>query len=294
VTNGGFETGDFSGWTATNPNAEPFLSEPWMVVDASYSNINTIPPTPREGTYDAINGFVDAPAGGAGHYTLSQTISIPAATTATLTWQDRLVYFVGGGSPAQPRRLEVKVLDPGTDAVLATLYTHQTPVLTFVDTGWQSHSADLSAFSGQTVKLVFDETIPQRFFGTGHAEFDAISVSTPFAFTGFFAPIDNGDVLNVMTAGRAVPVKFSLDGDQGLDILAVGSPSSRQIDCDSGVTLDDVEETSSTGSSSLSYDAASDQYKYVWKTDSAWAGTCRQLTVTLSDGTTHTTKFKFT
>ena len=24
-------------------------------------------------------------------------------------------------------------------------------------------------------------------------------------------------------------------------------------------------------------DAATDQYNYVWKTDKAWAGTCRQL-----------------
>ena len=98
-----------------------------------------------------------------------------------------------------------------------------------------------------------------------------------------------------MNAGRGVPVKFSLDGDQGLDIFASGSPTSQPIDCNTGSPVDvDVEETTSAGSSSLSYNAASDQYTYVWKTDSAWAGTCRQLTVTLSDGTTHTAKFKFT
>jgi hypothetical protein len=184
--------------------------------------------------------------------------------------------------------------------VLATPYTYTTqPGIGLVDTGWQPHTADLSAFSGQTVKLVFDETIPENFTGPAQAELDAISVTTtpitpPFAFTGFFAPIDNGNVLNKMKAGRAVPVKFSLDGDQGLGILADSSPSSQQINCDSGAPIDDVEETSSVGSSSLSYDAGSDQYKYVWKTDSAWAGTCRHLTVTLTDGTSHTAKFKFT
>jgi len=33
---------------------------------------------------------------------------------------------------------------------------------------------------------------------------------------------------------------------------------------------------------------------YVWKTDSAWAGTCRQLLVTLNDGTQHIAYFQFT
>jgi hypothetical protein len=90
-----------------------------------------------------------------------------------------------------------------------------------------------------------------------------------------------------------VPVKFSLGGNQGLDILAAGSPSSQQITCDSSLPVGAVEATTSPGSSSLSYEAGSDRYHYNWKTDSAWAGTCRQLTVTLSDGSTHTAKFKF-
>jgi hypothetical protein len=31
----------------------------------------------------------------------------------------------------------------------------------------------------------------------------------------------------------------------------------------------------------------------VWKTDKGWAGTCRQLIIRLSDGTTHLANFKF-
>ena len=41
------------------------------------------------------------------------------------------------------------------------------------------------------------------------------------------------------------------------------------------------------------HDATSDQYSYVWKTDSAWAGTCRQLTIGLTDGTYYRANFKF-
>ena len=47
------------------------------------------------------------------------------------------------------------------------------------------------------------------------------------------------------------------------------------------------------GNSSLSYDAASGQYSYTWKTDKSWAGSCRQLIVRLVDGTEHVAAFMF-
>jgi uncharacterized protein YjbI with pentapeptide repeats len=115
--------------------------------------------------------------------------------------------------------------------------------------------------------------------------------SVVYAFGGFFAPVDNPLVVNVAKAGHAIPVKFSLGGDQGLNIFAAGYPKSQQIACDSSSPLDDVEQTVAAGSSSLSYDATTDQYTYVWKTDKAWAGTCRQLTLRLSDGTDHIAYF---
>jgi hypothetical protein len=287
VTNGGFESGTFSGWTTTQPSSP---LQPWTIATSSTTGWFTLA-SPPEGTHDALNGFDGVP----GHFTLTQTISIPAAT-ATLTWKDRLQYVMYAG--AQERLLEVKVLDAGTDAVLATPYTFTTGPgdFTMHDTGWQAHSVDLSAFGGQTVKLRFDETIPEEFTGPAQAELDAISVQTTplWVFSGFFQPIDNGRVLNATKAGGAVPVKFSLGGDQGLDILAAGSPSSQPIACDSSAPVDVVEQTSTAGSSSLSYDASSDRYTYIWKTEKAWAGSCRQLTVELTDGSTHTANFKFT
>jgi hypothetical protein len=58
--------------------------------------------------------------------------------------------------------------------------------------------------------------------------------------------------------------------------------------------LDGIEETIKAGGSSLNYDSSIDQYDYVWKTDKSWAGTCRQLVVKLTDGTSHWANFKFT
>ena len=113
-----------------------------------------------------------------------------------------------------------------------------------------------------------------------------------YNFTGFFQPVDNLPTLNIVTAGKAIPVKFSLGGDQGLDIFAAGYPSSTVITCGS-TAGDAVEQTVTAGSSSLSYDASTDQYIYVWKTERAWAGTCRTLVLKLNDGTFHRANFKF-
>ena len=39
--------------------------------------------------------------------------------------------------------------------------------------------------------------------------------------------------------------------------------------------------------------AEGEKYTYVWKTSSAWAGTCRKFVLTLVDGTSHAALFKF-
>src|SRR6185369_12959558 len=73
-------------------------------------------------------------------------------------------------------------------------------------------------------------------------------------FTGFFQPVDNLPVVNVVNAGRGIPVKFSLGGNQGLDIFAPGYPASGVIPCNSNDPASVLEETVTAGSSSLSYD----------------------------------------
>jgi predicted extracellular nuclease len=114
-----------------------------------------------------------------------------------------------------------------------------------------------------------------------------------YNFSGFFQPVDNTPVLNVAKAGSSIPVKFSLNGFQGLDIFLVGYPLSYQISCDTNAAQDSVEQTVNAGGSSLSYDSNADQYNYVWKTEKSWAGTCRQLVVILKDGSIHLANFQF-
>jgi hypothetical protein len=127
----------------------------------------------------------------------------------------------------------------------------------------------------------------------GNSASAAASYQVIYPWSGFFQPVDNLPTLNAVKAGQAVPVKFGLGGNRGLSILDSGYPISRQIACDGGAPADDIEQTVTAGSSSLSYDAASGQYSYTWKTDKSWAGSCRQLLVRLVDGTDHIALFKF-
>lgn len=114
-----------------------------------------------------------------------------------------------------------------------------------------------------------------------------------YDFAGFFSPVDNLPTLNLAKAGSAIPIKFSLGGDQGLDIFATGYPKSQPIVCDNSASVDGIEETMTAGSSSLAYDPVADLYTYVWKTLKGWAGTCRQLVLKLDDESFHRANFQF-
>jgi hypothetical protein len=117
------------------------------------------------------------------------------------------------------------------------------------------------------------------------------SVSHLYSWTGFFSPVDMGGVFNVAKAGSAIPVKFSLGGNFGLDIFASLYPRYARVLESGSASEDTIEETVTAGNSSLSY--SGNQYVYVWKTEKSLAGTCQQLQVKLMDGTIHTANFRF-
>jgi microsomal dipeptidase-like Zn-dependent dipeptidase len=119
------------------------------------------------------------------------------------------------------------------------------------------------------------------------------SYTVRYVFAGFFAPVNNQPIVNALRAGQAVPVKFNLGGNHGLDVLLGGTASSVPIACSATDVVDPVEVTVSlTGGSQLTYDPVSDQYQFNWKTDKAWAGSCRRLLVRLDDGSTHSADFQ--
>ncbi len=119
--------------------------------------------------------------------------------------------------------------------------------------------------------------------------------SVGYNWTGFFQPVDNLPVVNTVNAGQAIPIKFSLGGNFGLNIFASGYPASQNVSCGSGSSggTSPIDQTVTAGNSSLQYDTTTQTYIYVWKTDKAWSGTCRTLLVKLIDGTQHTAFFHF-
>lgn len=114
-------------------------------------------------------------------------------------------------------------------------------------------------------------------------------------FSGFLAPVSNPPTVNTVKAGQAIPVKFSLGGDWGLSIIASGYSASRQAACPLSSGTSTITETLTAGNSSLTNDSTTQTSTYVWKTDKAWANTCRELVVVLGDlnDTAKTATFAF-
>jgi len=150
-------------------------------------------------------------------------------------------------------------------------------------------------------------TAPMATDNVGHTSAAATcSYRVVFDFAGFFQPIDvfNGDasesqitsstIFNKAKAGSAIPVKFSLAGNQGLSIFESLYPKTGKVSCPSIPAVDLIEAFADSNASGLKYDATADQYNYTWKTATALAGTCQRLEVRLIDGTSHYAFFQFT
>jgi hypothetical protein len=153
--------------------------------------------------------------------------------------------------------------------------------------------------SGDTVRITGVGNCDITASQAGNGNYDAAtpvtrSFNTIYNWSGFRQPVDNG-IFNSAKAGQSIPMKFSLSGNQGLGIIAAGYPKVTPVTCPgAAATVDAIEEYAVTTNNGLTYDASIDQYNYVWKTQSTYAGKCFQFNMVLTDGTSHTALFKFT
>jgi hypothetical protein len=220
LTNGSFETGDFTGWTVLETGA-PF--SPWQVTGASFGGgFGMFPTDPQDGSFEAWNGFDGA---GPMEFLMCQDVTIPGdVSSAVLEWSDRVQWNFGPGAEALlPRIYTVEIRDPGTEAILSTLLSFSTGVQAGFptgDTGWQMRSADLSAFTGSTVRVTFRQQIPENFTGPGQIEFDRISLLTS-ELDEVFANVDQYILDFSATADGAhyVRVSGAPDTDYSLIVL---------------------------------------------------------------------------
>jgi len=142
-----------------------------------------------------------------------------------------------------PRLYDVEIRDPSTNAILQTAFSFSTGTQATNPTGntnWQSHSVDVSAFAGQTVRLFFRERIPQSGTGPGQIEFDAISLTAEiggaedmYAGVGRGSPVNAGAILLVEQntgVGTLVGDPITPGGLTGLDFDSSGRLWGSSID----------------------------------------------------------------
>jgi hypothetical protein len=223
-----------------------------------------------------------------GSHTITLTVTDTGGGSDT---DDVVVNIVDTTSPIITCPADVVVNLPLNSTATSMVVNY--PAVTATDGCSSSVNVTSSPASGSVFPLGTTTVHASADDGTTTPSTCTFKVIVQYNFAGFFQPVDNLPVFNVVQAGRAIPVKFSLSGYKGLGIFAAGSPSSGPVACNSSDPATDLTETVTAGGSSLNYDPTTDQYIYVWKTNPAWAGTCRQLVVQLNDGSIHRANFRF-
>lgn len=177
VTNGGFETGDFSGWTAVSNGGTSGCRVNLWSVNATgahgCSGNGTVVSAPISGNFAAFNTYDGTNA----NYTLSQTIVVPGSiATATLSFMNEYRMSYSG----TPRTFRIDLYDATNTVMLANFFLETAGFNANV--GWTTHNVDVSALlasqAGNTVTLRLSNIIPQAYTGPAGFGLDDISLST--------------------------------------------------------------------------------------------------------------------
>lgn len=118
-----------------------------------------------------------------------------------------------------------------------------------------------------------------------------VAYTVAYGFGGFAAPVDS-TVVNVVKAGRTVPLTFSVTDAGGapvVDLTAV-SVQATSLSCGSGDTVSLLSETA-TGGSGLQ-NLGGGQYQFNWATPKSYAGSCKTVSLNLGDGVAHDLQFQ--
>jgi hypothetical protein len=109
---------------------------------------------------------------------------------------------------------------------------------------------------------------------------------------GFYQPVDMGSVLNTVKGGSTVPLKFNINAGSTeiKDVSAVKSFAASSVSCGAANEEAAVELTT-TGGTSLRYDATAGQFIQNWQTPKP-PGVCYRVTMTTQDGSSLVALFK--
>lgn len=235
--------------------------------------------------------LADSSAGsGVASYQGAKTVT----SSETATYSGTATDAAGNVSPATTGSVKVDATAPTVAFISCPTSVPQGSVQSLAWTARDAQSGVAGASTG-SVTIPTGVVGPQTLTTTstdavGHTTTASCTTTVTYPFGGFQQPVDRLPTLNTVKAGSAVPVKFSIGGNYGLNIMTAGTAP---VACGATGATDDIEQTVTASTSGLSYDPASQVYTYTWKTDKSWANACRMLTVTLNDGTRHQALFKF-
>jgi hypothetical protein len=117
------------------------------------------------------------------------------------------------------------------------------------------------------------------------------TVASTFNFDGFLGAAPS-PAPNIVRRGSLVPLRWRLPDGNGGYVTSTGSFSSvasTTVSCPSGAVP--YNETA-TGGTGIRFDAATNAFSYNWQSSSSFTG-CKQIFITLKDGTQHDLVFKF-
>lgn len=175
MVNGGFETGDFTGWQFINSGFGG-----WTINDGKIDPDGPdLALPPLTGKFSAFTTQI----GGGTHFLYQDILIPPDALSATLHWSDRIRNHTPAFLPGQEFRVEIRDTN---NIVLAV--AHQTlpgdPLLN----DWQHRTYDLTRFRGRPLRIAFFE---QDSIGYFNVHLDDVSVrlgapATPTTFDVYF------------------------------------------------------------------------------------------------------------
>ena len=275
-----------NGAGASAPSSASAPVEPQLSAPPPQTTITTIPPDGGTASSDPtssgqIIADVTVPAGaGGGSVTMATTTVDTAPAGYVFLGQQVIIVSTATTSVSNPLVLTFNI-----DPALVPVDIFRDGVVVGACTGTPGTAAPSPCIaSGAGTSQVTVLTAAASHWNIGLRR---------YTFSGFFSPVDNQPTVNLAKGGSAIPLKFGLGGDRGLAIFAAGYPKSQVVTCDSTAPVDGIDQTASPGAATLSFDPGSARYQYVWKTDKAWKGTCRQLVVRFQDGSIQRATFKF-
>lgn len=172
ITNGSFETGDFTGWTSQD------LSGPFFPQQVAGSGVTPgfgfFSSSPTDGSFAAINGF---DGNGPGTISISQDITVTSASIILFDYRagwDMLNF----PSSTLDRLFDVNVNSLGGTNLANFNILSAAAGTQNLDTGNLLGIVDLSSFIGQTVNVSFDWQIPENFTGPAFFQLDNVQAVT--------------------------------------------------------------------------------------------------------------------